>query len=168
MVQATYEWAYSLGSGSSNHITVVRKGMEIDQNNVSPGSSRLTFALMIRLLHADYILSLLRQYAASSIAPTQLAVLMTSKPDTTGMNRAELRQEARILATLRHPYIVAYVAQTTRPTPGVLVQYCAGGSLRDRIRWHQVHRYVSSPCSHRRCRSSRRTDLSTSPGSSLW
>ena len=58
------------------------------------------------------------------------------------MNRARLRQEARILAALRHPHIVAYVAQTARPTPGVLVQYCIGGSLRDRIRWHQVHEYV--------------------------
>ena len=35
MDHATYEWAYSLGSGSSNHVTVVRKHMEIDQHNVS-------------------------------------------------------------------------------------------------------------------------------------
>jgi len=94
------------------------------------------------LLPADYILSLLRHFDASYIAPTQLAVLKTPKPDTTGMNRSRLRQEARILAALRHPHIVAYVAQTARPTPGVLVQYCVGGSLRDRIRWHQVHGYV--------------------------
>jgi len=85
----------------------------------------------------------------------QLVVLKTPKPDTTGINRARLRQEAWILATLRHPYIVAYLAQTTRPTPGILVRYCAGGSLRDRIRWHQVHGYVFSwPYSHQRCRCS--------------
>ena len=35
MNHATYEWAYSLGSGSSSHVTVVRKRMVIDQNNVS-------------------------------------------------------------------------------------------------------------------------------------
>ena len=58
------------------------------------------------------------------------------------MNRARVRQEARILATLRHPYIVGYLAHTTRPTLGVLVQYFVEGSLRDRIRWHQVHGYV--------------------------
>lgn len=70
---------------------------------------------------------------------TDLIVLKTPKPDTTGIKRAKLNQEGRILAALRHPYIVAYLAQTTRPTPGILVRYCAGGSLRDRIRWHQVH-----------------------------
>ena len=86
--------------------------------------------------------------------PRQLAVLKTPKPDSTGINRAKLRQEARILANMRHLHVVAYVAQTTRPTPGVLFQYCVGGSLRDRIRWHQVHGYVfSSPYSHQRCRS---------------
>ena len=94
------------------------------------------------MLPADYILSFLRHFDASSIAPTQLAVLKTLKPDTTGMSRTRLRQEARILATLRHPYIIAYVAHATRPTLGVLVQHCPGGSLRDRIRWHQVHGYV--------------------------
>ena len=36
MAQATYDWAYSLGSGSTNHVTVVRKRMEIDQTAVSP------------------------------------------------------------------------------------------------------------------------------------
>jgi hypothetical protein len=36
MVQATYDWAYSLGSGSTNHVTVVRKRMEIYQTAVSP------------------------------------------------------------------------------------------------------------------------------------
>jgi serine/threonine protein kinase len=94
------------------------------------------------MLPADYILSLLRHYDASSIAPNQLAILKTPKPDTTGMSRSRLRQEARILAALRHPHIVAYVGQTARPTPGVFVQYFVGGSLRDRIRWHQVHGYV--------------------------
>jgi hypothetical protein len=58
------------------------------------------------------------------------------------MNPAKLRQEAWILATLNNPHIVAYAGQTARPTPEVLVQYCVGGSLRDRIRWHQVHEYV--------------------------
>jgi hypothetical protein len=43
---------------------------------------------------------------------------------------------------LRHPYIIAYVAQTARPTPGVLLQYYIGGSLRDKIRWYQVRGYV--------------------------
>ena len=94
------------------------------------------------LLPPDYILSLLRHFDPSYIAPTQLAVLKTPKPDTTGMNRARVRQEARILATLRHPHIVGYLAQNARPMPGVLIQYFVGGSLRDIIRWHQVHRYV--------------------------
>ena len=61
----------------------------------------------------------------------------------TGLARPlQVRQEARILATLRHPYIVAYKGQMTRPSWGLLVQFCPKGSLRDRIRWHQVHGYV--------------------------
>ena len=67
MAHATYKWMYSLGSGSSNHITVVKKGMEIDQNNVSPGNTRLTFALMTaRSLRADYMLSLLHYDVSSN------------------------------------------------------------------------------------------------------
>jgi serine/threonine protein kinase len=70
----------------------------------------------------------------------QAVVLKTPKPDRTGETVARVRQEARILATLRHPYIVAYKGQMMRPSWGLLVQLCPKGSLRDRIGWHQVHR----------------------------
>ena len=61
-------------------------------------------------------------------------VLKTPKPDHTVETAVRVRHEARILATLRHPHVVAYKGQMMRPSWGIFVQFCPKGSLRDRIR----------------------------------
>jgi serine/threonine protein kinase len=63
-----------------------------------------------------------------------MVVLKSPKPDRIGDTAARVRPEARIMATLRHPYIVAYKGQMIQPSWGLLVQFCSKGSLRDRIR----------------------------------
>jgi hypothetical protein len=109
MNYATYEWAYSLGSGSTNHVTVFQPAYgDRSKRCESSRSSGLTSVFIPFSLPADYIPSLLRHCDVSSIAPTQMAVLKTPKPDQTGDIAARARQEAKILVTLRYSHMTAY------------------------------------------------------------
>jgi serine/threonine protein kinase len=131
MTVAAFTWIRSLGSGSSCHISVMRDDSVDHDDDVSSVPRTLAFQsnqLKLTLIPLD------------DIDVSQTVVGKTPKPDRTGDTAARVRQEGRIMASLRHPYIVAYKGQTMRPSWGLLVQFCPKGSLRDRIRWHQVHR----------------------------
>jgi serine/threonine protein kinase len=130
MAVASFTWKRSLGSGLSSHISVMRDDSVEHDDDVSSVPRTLAFQsnqLKLTLIPLD------------DIDDPQTVVLKTPKPDRTGETAARVRQEARIMATLRHPHIVAYKGQMMRPSWGLLVQLCPKGTLRDRIRWHQVH-----------------------------
>ena len=131
MTVAAFTWIRSLGSGSSCHISVMRDDSIDHDDDVSSVLRTLAFQsnqLKLTLIPLD------------DIDVSQTVGGKTPKPDRTGDTAARVRQEGRIMASLRHPYVVAYKGQTMRPSWGLLVQFCPKGSLRDRIRWHQVHR----------------------------
>ena len=133
MAVAAFTWMRSLGSGSSSPISVMRDDSVDHDDDVS-------FVLRALVGQSNHLK--LTLIPLDDIDVPQTVVLKTPKPDRTGDTAMRARKEARILATLRHPYIVACKRQMMRPSWGLLVQLCPKGSLRDRIRWHQVHESV--------------------------
>lgn len=73
-----------------------------------------------------------------SMAGTDVAVKLLHQSDSPAA-LAELTEEARLLATLRHPNIVLFLgAATVPPKPMIVTEWCDGGALNSALEEHTL------------------------------